>query len=145
MNTAIRDGEHATTIWVDPGQFYLQVAFCQIIEELVVIQQFHFRAMTEEARIICEDASRAVDVSPGKDPLVVGCADNLQLKPVKRLLPLSIQYRHIHVQQPHQRVRSVLHSSRPPIGCPRHDLSNTGTVSEKAFLQYMHWHSSNAC
>jgi len=67
--------------------------------------------------------------APCKDALVVGRADDLQLKTVEcHFPPLSIQRWHINVQQTQQGISSVLDSSRRPIGGPRHYLSNTGTV-----------------
>jgi len=119
LDAAIRDRECAKSI--DLNQLFCWNVWFEIFEEFVLIRQFHLITFPEEARVIRKDTASLHHffvAIPRKDALVVRHADDLQLKTVKSLLPLSIQHRHIHVQQTHQRIGPVLHSSRHPIGSP---------------------------
>ena len=114
--------------------------------EFVRVYQLHFRTAAEDAWVIHKYTASphfSFIATSSKDALVVQRVDDLQLEMVKCFFPLSIQHQHIHVQQTHQRISSVLNMRHHPIGPPWHDLHNAWTVSRKSFPQYMLGDSSD--
>ena len=103
MDSAIGDRECAEAVLLDRGQLFMREIFFERFNEFSMIHQLHLRTRLEEAWIVCEDISCPfIAATPSKDALVVGRTDNLQLKTMERLLPLTIQHRHVYIQKSHQ-------------------------------------------
>ena len=69
-------------------------ALFERFDEFASIHQIHLIAAPEEAWVICKDTASlhfSFVETPCKDALIVRHVDDLQLKTVKRLLPLPIQ------------------------------------------------------
>ena len=82
LDAAIRDGECAKAIPFDRLQPFFWDEVFEMLDESVRIHQFHPTTTTEEAGVICKDATGSYITfvaTPRKDTLVIRQADGLQL------------------------------------------------------------------